>query len=437
MKFTPKPAACQGCPAYEWGLGFVPTAGPLRASLYVLGQGPGEQEAAMGTPFVDVAPSGSMLNEWLHGAGLSRSRDVAVGNLVQCWLPKSKGKGGPKGNREPTAGEVEFCWRTHSGPTLDRVAPKIVLTVGAPASRHLLGPGFREQQLGTFNEVTIDVGSSSREGPERHSHATAGSQHLGSGDKASLRPGDGPRDSIREVPGRDGPEPHLPNLRPQDLSSPGEVSVLQYPQVVVVPLLHPSAVVRGRWGYEPAQAAYVQNAANALRTGSWPRIDIRVPPPGTKLYAAPVHVKEMHRALSCQGGTLVIDIESAGDYIMCVGLGRLGPGAAAVSQVLVVRFRVMGGGSFYHSQAALEVMVEALWELLADPKVPKLFHNGISYDVGVLERHGFVVGGDLLDTMQMAHTAYVEMPKSLQFLSTLHLGAPVWKTLVDDEPKDS
>jgi len=76
--------------------------------------------------------------------------------------------------------------------------------------------------------------------------------------------------------------------------------------------------------------------------------------------------------------------------------------------------------------------VEVLQTLLLLP-VTKIFQNGITFDIPELTALGLQIVGPYIDTMHLAHTAYCELPKSLQFLSTLYLGAPVWKTLVDSE----
>lgn len=141
---NPRPPSCAGCPAHESGhaVGFVPpTAAPCgEARWIVLGQGPGQQEAHFGEPFWPSAPSGRMLRDWLTEAGIDL-RTVAFGNVVQCWLPATRMNGDlGKGSRPPTADEVRHCWRAHVGPWLHRTPHAAhILTVGAPATRFLLG----------------------------------------------------------------------------------------------------------------------------------------------------------------------------------------------------------------------------------------------------------------------------------------------------------
>lgn len=161
---TDKPPGCTGCPAAEWGVGFVPGVGPTAQwrGILFLGQGPGRQEADRSLPFFEFAPSGSMLTRWLHKCGLPRNQ-VAIGNIVQCWLPAlplaARGRVPVEkwGNREPTRQEQESCWSRHVKSWVDSL-PEVVHTVavGLSAGKFLAGKpadsGF-EKYVGT----TLDL----------------------------------------------------------------------------------------------------------------------------------------------------------------------------------------------------------------------------------------------------------------------------------------
>ncbi len=142
MTFSPKPPTCQGCPAYTWGLGFVPPAGPEDPTLVMIGEGPQEDDAYQGQVFFEKSYAGSQLVRRLHLADLPRSR-VLMGNLVQCWLPQFKQGTVAKGLRGPTAVEVRWCWNAHLGPRLGELStsrkPRHLLTVGPVASRWFKG----------------------------------------------------------------------------------------------------------------------------------------------------------------------------------------------------------------------------------------------------------------------------------------------------------
>jgi len=135
----------------------------------LVGQGPGQQEAWNGVPFYPQAPIGERLMKWFYRSSNSRTHNT-FGNLVQCWLPKSKKNGVGTGNREPTQAEIQFCWNAHVGPWLkygdiatDPEKTRVVVPVGIPAAKWLLGiPPKKgaEKFIGTMNEVELPpVGS--------------------------------------------------------------------------------------------------------------------------------------------------------------------------------------------------------------------------------------------------------------------------------------
>ena len=162
MTYSDRPPACEGCPANTWGVGFVPPSGPQAARLVLVGQGPGQQEAWNSVPFFKMAPIGERLTKWLYRSGISRT-EIQLGNIVQCWLPKTKKRGSPDGNREPLQSEIEFCWNAHVGPWLESGGrptdpTRVVVPVGVPAARFLLGvPEGKgvEKFMGTLNEVEL------------------------------------------------------------------------------------------------------------------------------------------------------------------------------------------------------------------------------------------------------------------------------------------
>lgn len=137
---TPKPTGCDGCPARDYGIGFVPPTTPASPEWVVVGQGPGNQEAIFSQPFYHGAPAGRMLRGWLHEAGVPAER-TAFGNIVCCWLPRVKLSGElGRESRPPSVAEVTHCWRAYVSPWLAALPPEApILAVGAPATRFLLG----------------------------------------------------------------------------------------------------------------------------------------------------------------------------------------------------------------------------------------------------------------------------------------------------------
>lgn len=142
-----RPHTCKGCPAHNWGVGFVPPEGPPTANFLILGQGPGEEEARHSQPFFHDAQAGWRLNQWLYTAHLQRG-ECLIGNLVWCWLPEGRKDGRPWGNRDPSLSEARWCWNAHTGPWVHEwyaqkcvppTGPAHIIPVGVPAAKWMLG----------------------------------------------------------------------------------------------------------------------------------------------------------------------------------------------------------------------------------------------------------------------------------------------------------
>lgn len=67
-----------------------------------------------------------------------------------------------------------------------------------------------------------------------------------------------------------------------------------------------------------------------------------------------------------------------------------------------------------------------LASIFADSTIVKIFHNRI-YDVPVIERHGFVIRGEINCTMLAHHSAFPGLSHNLQRVLTQFFAAPPWK----------
>ena len=118
---------CTRCRLHEGRTRLVFGDGNPDADLMFVGEGPGEQEDLQGLPFVGRA--GELLTRMIErGLGVARS-EVYICNIVKCR---------PPGNRTPLADEVATC-RPFLDGQIDAVAPKVIVTLGKPASSLLLG----------------------------------------------------------------------------------------------------------------------------------------------------------------------------------------------------------------------------------------------------------------------------------------------------------
>lgn len=96
------------------------------APVMVIGEAPGRDEDEIGRPFVGRA--GQLLDRMLAAIGLSRD-DVYIANTVP-WRPP--------GNRTPTPQEIAILLPFITRQ-IELSAPRILLTLGAPATQTLLG----------------------------------------------------------------------------------------------------------------------------------------------------------------------------------------------------------------------------------------------------------------------------------------------------------
>lgn len=117
---------CKKCPLWKTRSKAVPGQGNHNAKLFFCGEGPGYYEDRCGEPFVGRA--GELLNKLLSLIGIKRS-DVFISNVVHCRPPN---------NRAPTQAEIKKC-KPYLNKQLEIIKPKIVCTLGIPATQTILG----------------------------------------------------------------------------------------------------------------------------------------------------------------------------------------------------------------------------------------------------------------------------------------------------------
>lgn len=100
--------------------------GNPKASLMLIGEGPGQQEDEQGVPFVGRA--GQLLSKILDSVGIDRQNDIYICNTVKCRPPN---------NRKPEPWEMEACFPYLYGQ-IHWVRPKIILLCGATAVQDIL-----------------------------------------------------------------------------------------------------------------------------------------------------------------------------------------------------------------------------------------------------------------------------------------------------------
>lgn len=119
--------ACRRCPLYRTRTHAVIGDGALTARLVFVGEAPGREEDLQGKPFVGAA--GHLLNKMIQAMGMKRE-EVYICNVL---------KDRPPGNRTPLPEEMEACL-PFLQTQLAIIQPKIICTLGAVATKALLGP---------------------------------------------------------------------------------------------------------------------------------------------------------------------------------------------------------------------------------------------------------------------------------------------------------
>jgi DNA polymerase len=116
----------EGCGLKHTAMNLVFADGNPKASLMIIGEGPGAEEDRRGLPF--VGPSGQLLDRMLACIGLDRSA-VYISNVL-FWRPP--------GNRTPQDTEIAACL-----PFVERhielVDPQFLLLLGGKSAKTLLG----------------------------------------------------------------------------------------------------------------------------------------------------------------------------------------------------------------------------------------------------------------------------------------------------------
>ena len=119
-------ASCERCALFQTRTQTVFGVGASRPRLVIVGEAPGAEEDRRGEPFVGRA--GKLLDRMLAAIGLDRTQ-VYICNLLKCR---------PPGNRDPRPDEIGAC-TSWLNAQLEALDPPLILVLGSPAARHLLG----------------------------------------------------------------------------------------------------------------------------------------------------------------------------------------------------------------------------------------------------------------------------------------------------------
>lgn len=116
---------CTRCKLHSTRRKIVFGVGAEDSPLMFVGEAPGEQEDKRGEPF--VGPAGELLDRMIEAMGWTR-QTVYLANAIMCQ---------PPGNRNPQIDELMQCL-SFLDAQIQTVRPKIIVTLGRPATNHVL-----------------------------------------------------------------------------------------------------------------------------------------------------------------------------------------------------------------------------------------------------------------------------------------------------------
>ena len=118
--------SCSKCSLSTGRTNVVFGRGNPKAKIFIIGEGPGQQEDEQGLAFVGRA--GKMLNKSFLSVGIDTNEDCYISNIVKCRPPN---------NRKPKSIEIENCM-----PWLDSqielIKPKVIVLAGSTAVQSYL-----------------------------------------------------------------------------------------------------------------------------------------------------------------------------------------------------------------------------------------------------------------------------------------------------------
>jgi uracil-DNA glycosylase family protein len=130
---------CRGCELYENATQTVFSKGSPVARVVLVGEQPGDQEDRRGEPF--VGPAGRLLDRAIAEAGIDPG-DAYVTNAVKHFRFKQSAPGKRRIHQTPDLSHITACqpWLTAELALLE---PEVLVTLGATASKALMGSSFR------------------------------------------------------------------------------------------------------------------------------------------------------------------------------------------------------------------------------------------------------------------------------------------------------
>jgi DNA polymerase-1 len=184
----------------------------------------------------------------------------------------------------------------------------------------------------------------------------------------------------------------------------------------MIPTFHPAHVIR-LYGDRPIVELDLKKAIRQARHPFTPTMEFKILP----------EFQDIKDWLLERHSPVALDIESIGPCTRSIGF--------AWSPTEAISIPLISKGQHHWGPETEILILQMLKDYLADPQVKKYLQNA-PYDTTVLSTElGLHVDGIELDTMYSHHLLYPELPKGLDFLSSIHTDFPKYWGL-PDQPHD-
>jgi len=185
--------------------------------------------------------------------------------------------------------------------------------------------------------------------------------------------------------------------------------------VLCVSSFHPAACLR-QYNWKPLLNFDI---GKAVRLSQKPNFS--PPEDRFKLFPTADEVVRTLEWLEREPRLVSVDIEGYWNAMSCLSI------AWSPQDAIIIPFSGIGSGSYFEKEEDEVAVWKALSRFLSNPKVPKLFQNGLYDRFVFLYGHRIVVRGVVEDTMIKHWERYCELPKSLDFQTSIYTNRPYYK----------
>jgi len=176
----------------------------------------------------------------------------------------------------------------------------------------------------------------------------------------------------------------------------------------IIPTIHPAFLLRVM-NDRPIVECDLSKAVRQALSPHEPQPKLTINPP----------FEECLKFLRSRPARVTVDIETIEFRVRCIGF------AWNTNEAISIPF-IKNMNENWWNLAEETLLIEALRDLLLDPSVEKVLQNG-PFDLTILARElGLHAEGYVLDTMFSHHLLYPSLPKSLDFLSSIHTDFPMY-----------